>query len=88
MAPTFTEIKKDAIDPLQANKITQTVAMKRAEAPMREFMFDQTRSKDIAPLRPARPPQAAEDPRRHPDLRPDPRLHDLRAQDGLPDRAS
>jgi flagellar biosynthesis protein FliP len=48
MAPTFTKIKDDAIDPLRAEKITQETALKRAEAPMREFMFDQTRSKDLA----------------------------------------
>jgi flagellar biosynthetic protein FliP len=48
MAPTFTKIKDDAIDPLRANKISQEVAIKRAEAPMREFMFDQTRTKDLA----------------------------------------
>ena len=48
MAPTFTKVKEDAIDPLRAEKITQEVAIKKAEAPMREFMFDQTRTKDIA----------------------------------------
>ena len=48
MAPTFNQIKKDAFDPLQKNQISQTVAFKRAEKPMREFMFDQTREKDIA----------------------------------------
>ncbi|CAA9475349.1 MAG: Flagellar biosynthesis protein FliP [uncultured Solirubrobacteraceae bacterium] len=48
MAPTFTKVKDEAVDPLRANKITQEVAMKRAEKPMREFMFDQTRTKDIA----------------------------------------
>ncbi len=48
MAPTFTKIKDEAIDPLRAEKITQEVALKRAEGPMREFMFDQTRSKDLA----------------------------------------
>ena len=48
MAPTFTKVKDDAIDPLRENKISQEVAFKKAEAPMREFMFDQTRSKDIA----------------------------------------
>jgi len=48
MAPTFTKVKDDAVDPLRENKITQEVAMKRAEKPMREFMFDQTRTKDIA----------------------------------------
>jgi flagellar biosynthesis protein FliP len=48
MAPTFSEIKKEAFDPLQAQKISQETALKRAEGPMREFMFDQTRTKDIA----------------------------------------
>jgi flagellar biosynthetic protein FliP len=48
MAPTFTQVKKDAFDPLQKGQITQEVALKRAEKPMREFMFDQTREKDIA----------------------------------------
>jgi flagellar biosynthetic protein FliP len=48
MAPTFTKIKDDAVDPLLKNRISQTQALKRAETPMREFMFDQTRTKDIA----------------------------------------
>ena len=48
MAPTFNVINKDAIQPLRANKISQETALKRAETPMREFMFDQTRTKDIA----------------------------------------
>ena len=48
MMPTFTKIKDDAIVPLQKHKITQEQAFKRAEGPMREFMFDQTRTKDLA----------------------------------------
>jgi flagellar biosynthesis protein FliP len=48
MAPTFNAINKDAIQPLRDNKISQETALHRAEGPMREFMFDQTRSKDIA----------------------------------------
>jgi flagellar biosynthetic protein FliP len=48
MAPTFSQVKKDAFDPLQKGQITQTQALKRAEQPMREFMFDQTRTKDLA----------------------------------------
>jgi flagellar biosynthetic protein FliP len=48
MSPTLTKIKKDAYDPLQRGAITQSVALKRAEEPMREFMFDQTREKDLA----------------------------------------
>ncbi len=48
MAPTFSKIKDDAIDPLRAGDISQEVAYERAEGPMREFMFDQTRTKDLA----------------------------------------
>ena len=48
MAPTFNQVKKNAYDPLQKGRITQEQALKRAEVPMREFMFDQTRTKDIA----------------------------------------
>src|SRR3954465_1900106 len=48
MAPTFTAVKKEAIDPLSAGKISQTQALERGEKPMREFMFKQTRTKDLA----------------------------------------
>ena len=48
MYPTFKVVKEDAIDPLREERISQEVAFERAEGPMREFMFDQTRSKDLA----------------------------------------
>ncbi len=48
MFPTFSKINEDAVQPLRANAITQETAIKRAELPMREFMFDQTRPKDLA----------------------------------------
>jgi len=48
MAPTLGEIKKDAFDPLAAGRITQVQALERAQVPLREFMFKQTRSKDLA----------------------------------------
>jgi flagellar biosynthetic protein FliP len=48
MAPTFNAINESAIQPLRENKISQETALKRAETPMREFMFDQTRTKDLA----------------------------------------
>jgi flagellar biosynthetic protein FliP len=48
MAPTFTQIKNDAVDPLAKGKITELKALERAEKPMREFMFKQTRTKDLA----------------------------------------
>ena len=48
MAPTFNQIKKDAIDPLTHHKITQQQAIKKGQEPLREFMFRQTRTKDLA----------------------------------------
>jgi flagellar biosynthetic protein FliP len=48
MSPTLNEIKTEAYDPLRNGAITQEVALKRAEAPLREFMFNQTREKDLA----------------------------------------
>ena len=48
MAPTFKAVKKEAIDPLSRDKITEVQALKRGEGPMREFMFKQTRTKDLA----------------------------------------
>ena len=48
MTPTIKQIKHDAYDPLHKGAITQTVALKRAEEPLREFMFKQTRTKDLA----------------------------------------
>jgi flagellar biosynthetic protein FliP len=48
MSPTISQIKKDAYDPLQRHQITQQVALQRAQEPLREFMFKQTRTKDLA----------------------------------------
>ena len=48
MAPVFGQIKKEAVDPLLANKITQTEALDRGQEPLREFMFKQTRESDLA----------------------------------------
>jgi flagellar biosynthetic protein FliP len=48
MSPTLSQVKKEAYDPMAAGTITQEVALKRAEVPMREFMFDQTRTSDLA----------------------------------------
>ena len=48
MAPTFNSIKKEAIDPLSHHKITQAQALQRGQEPLRQFMFRQTRDKDLA----------------------------------------
>jgi flagellar biosynthetic protein FliP len=47
MAPTWKVISARAVDPYLNEKITQEVALERAEAPLREFMFNQTREKDL-----------------------------------------
>jgi flagellar biosynthetic protein FliP len=48
MMPTFKQVKTEAIDPLTSHKITQKEALDRGQKPMREFMFRQTRTKDLA----------------------------------------
>jgi flagellar biosynthesis protein FliP len=48
MAPTLNAIKSDAVEPLQKGQITQAQAIKRGQEPLREFMFKQTRTKDLA----------------------------------------
>jgi flagellar biosynthetic protein FliP len=48
MAPTLSAVKKDAIDPLQAKQINTSQAFERGQIPLREFMFRQTREKDLA----------------------------------------
>jgi flagellar biosynthetic protein FliP len=47
MAPTISAIKKVAVQPLEAHKISTTTALHRAEVPMRGFMFRNTRDQDI-----------------------------------------
>lgn len=48
MAPTFSEIKTRAWDPLERGTITTAQAVERAQAPLRDFMFGQTRDQDLA----------------------------------------
>jgi flagellar biosynthesis protein FliP len=48
MQPTLAQVKTQAWDPLQKGRITEVQALERAQGPMREFMFKQTRTKDIA----------------------------------------
>jgi flagellar biosynthetic protein FliP len=47
MAPTLNTIKTEAYEPLQKGQINQTQAIERAEEPLREFMFKQTRNSDL-----------------------------------------
>jgi flagellar biosynthetic protein FliP len=48
MSPTISQIKHVAYDPLSHHKISLTTALKDAEEPLREFMFKQTSTADIA----------------------------------------
>ena len=48
MQPTLKDVKTQAWDPLNNGRITEVQALERAQGPMREFMFRQTRDKDIA----------------------------------------
>ena len=47
MVPTFTQINTTAVQPYMKNQITQTEALAKAEVPLRDFMFRQTREKDL-----------------------------------------
>ncbi|MBT2573345.1 flagellar type III secretion system pore protein FliP [Bacillus sp. ISL-51] len=48
MAPTFSEINKEALTPLMDNKISLDEAYTKAEKPIKEFMSKHTRQKDLA----------------------------------------
>ncbi len=48
MAPTWSEIKSKAYQPLVNNQIGQQEALQKAEEPLRVFMLNQTREKDLA----------------------------------------
>ncbi len=47
MAPTFEQMKREALDPYMAEEITFEVALDRGVIPLREFMFRQTRIADL-----------------------------------------
>jgi flagellar biosynthetic protein FliP len=47
MAPTWKVISANALEPFMNEKIDQATAIERAERPIREFMFAQTREKDL-----------------------------------------
>jgi flagellar biosynthetic protein FliP len=47
MAPVYNTINQDALQPYLNNEITQQTAFQKAMDPLREFMFRQTRQKDI-----------------------------------------
>jgi len=48
MAPVFKEVNEQALQPYLNEELTHVEALKAAEAPMRDFMFRQTREKDVA----------------------------------------
>ncbi|MCM3003760.1 flagellar type III secretion system pore protein FliP [Priestia koreensis] len=48
MAPTFSEVNKEALQPLFDEKITLNQAYDRAAVPLKEFMSKNTRQKDLA----------------------------------------
>lgn len=50
MTPVITDIHQNAYKPMMENKISQQEALKKTMKPLREFMFKQTRKKDIALL--------------------------------------
>jgi len=64
MGPTFNNIKKDALDPMQAGQITTEVALDRSLDDMKTFMLRYTRQKDLALfMSMSTPPVKAESPK-------------------------
>jgi flagellar biosynthetic protein FliP len=48
MQPTFNKIDKEALTPYLSGKLSTSEAFKKGEEPLRQFMFKQTREKDLA----------------------------------------
>lgn len=47
MAPVFKEINDTAIKPYEAGELNQEEALEKGAAPLREFMYKQTQTKDV-----------------------------------------
>ena len=47
MAPIATQVNEEALQPFLAEEITQDIAIEKGMEPIREFMFRQTRDKDM-----------------------------------------
>ena len=47
MRPVYSDIYKDAIEPFQKNEISQTEVFERSEVRIKEFMYKETREKDL-----------------------------------------
>ena len=48
MAPVWTQVNENALQPYLANEINYKDAIEKGMSPIREFMFNQTREKDLA----------------------------------------
>ena len=48
MAPVWTTVNREALQPYLAGQLSQTDALKKAEQPVRKFMLAQTRESDLA----------------------------------------
>ncbi|MBS1971428.1 MAG: flagellar type III secretion system pore protein FliP [Bdellovibrionales bacterium] len=48
MGPAFKEVNETGVQPYLAGKISQDVALENSLAPLRKFMFHQTRDQDLA----------------------------------------
>jgi flagellar biosynthesis protein FliP len=47
MAPTWSRVRTDAVDPYMAGQLSPEVAAEKAEGPLRDFMLRQTRAEDV-----------------------------------------
>lgn len=68
MAPFFSEINQNSLQPYLAGKLTQEAALESALSPLRRFMFNQTRDSDLSlfvKLSKAEPPKTRADVATH-----------------------
>ena len=62
MSPVFTQINEQALQPYLNEELPQSEALTRAQAPLKSFMLDQVREKDIALFLDLTNQEAPEDP--------------------------
>ncbi|MFZ7131482.1 MAG: flagellar type III secretion system pore protein FliP [Eubacteriales bacterium] len=62
MQPVYTQVMDEAVTPFMDEEITQQEAMDTAAVPMKEFMLEQTREKDLALFLRASDRENVEDP--------------------------
>ncbi len=85
MAPVWTTVNHDALQPYLAGTMDQSTALKQADAPVRKFMLAQTREKDLELFVSMSQDTKPESVDQVPTYVDHPGLHPQRAEDRVPD---